>query len=152
VKPRFMVMGPTGAGKSTLIAALCGSREPVKKTESVVFSDDAVDTPGETFDLPRLHFVLINSAVNSGLVLLVSDATKPRFFPPGFAKAMRAPVIGVVNKIDAAGEKGIDLSRRALKVAGVKEIHVVSGKGGQGLEALKGRIEEILGRCCANER
>jgi ethanolamine utilization protein EutP len=147
-----MVMGPTGAGKSTLLAALGGSQEVAKKTESVVFTDSSVDTPGEAFDMPRLYFILINSAVKSGLVLLVADATRPRFFPAGFTKVMKGPVIGVINKIDVAGEAGIDLSRRALKVAGVKEVFAVSGKGGQGLEALKARIEEILGRCCANER
>lgn len=151
MKPRLMVMGPTGAGKSTLIAALTGSGEPVRKTEHVTFTDYAVDTPGETFDMPRLYFVLINSAVKSGLVLLVSDATRPRSFPGGFAKVMKPPVIGVINKVDVAGATGIEMSRRALKVAGVKEVFAVSGRGGQGLEELKGRIEEILGRCSGNE-
>ena len=51
---RVMIVGPTGSGKTSLLKALGIWDQDVRKTEAVSFGDDAVDTPGEFFDIP--HF------------------------------------------------------------------------------------------------
>ena len=64
---RVMIVGPTGSGKTSLLKALGIWGQDVRKTEAVSFGDEAVDTPGEFFDMPRFYHTLITTSVNSGV-------------------------------------------------------------------------------------
>ena len=63
-----MAIGPVGAGKSTLLRALdlCGDApDSVRKTQNVEYHAEAVDTPGEAFEIPYLYHMLITSSTRA---------------------------------------------------------------------------------------
>ena len=64
--PVIPVIGPTGSGKTSLLKALGIWQQDVRKTEAVSFGDDAVDTPGEFFDIPHFYHALIMTSVKAG--------------------------------------------------------------------------------------
>ena len=51
-KNRAMLIGSVGAGKSTLTNALLGREVPAVKTQSLIYYDWIVDTPGEYSENP----------------------------------------------------------------------------------------------------
>lgn len=136
---RLMVMGPIGAGKTALLRAL-GLTSCSSKTEAICFCGDAVDTPGEFFEIPRFYHTLITNSARASTVLLVADPKRPVRFPSMFVKAMRGSVIGVVTKADLASEQELDRAARALQGAGVREIYRVSSVSGQGIQDLARRL------------
>ena len=140
---RVMIVGPTGSGKTSLLKALGLWEGDIRKTEAVGFTDMAVDTPGEFFDIPRFYHALIMTSVKAGLVLLVADPLRRSRHTSRFAHALRAPVIGVITKLDAATPDDVDAARKSLKNSGVSEIHAVSSLRGDGMEALGERVRKL---------
>lgn len=137
-KLRVMVAGPVGAGKSTLLDRL-GLRDmnvPVKKTAAVSFFSEAVDTPGEAFEIPTLYHMLITSSTRASIVLLIADPTQKKRFPARFALSLRAPVIGVISKIDAAAPEAVERAGRILVQSGVRKIFRVSSVTMEGISEL----------------
>lgn len=143
---RLMVAGPTRAGKSTLLRAL-GLIDDVNKTQMVVHGDDFIDTPGELLNHLYLYRSLLQNANKAGLVLFLADPTQESRYPPKFNTAIRGEVLGVVTKIDIATEPMIARAKRALAVAGAKEVVLVSSVTGEGILELKTKIASITGRC-----
>lgn len=138
-----MVIGPVGVGKSTLLRAIQRAEGEVKKTEALTYLDQAIDTPGEMITIPHFYHALILNSVRAGLILLLMDGHRPTPLPPRLALAMRAPVLGVVTKIDLAAPGTVAQARAALKGAGVQEILEFSATTGQGLNELSRRIAEF---------
>jgi len=143
---RVMIVGPTGSGKTSLLRALGLWEGDVRKTEAIGFGETAVDTPGEFFDIPRFYHALIMTSVKAGLVLLVADPLRRSRHSSRFAHALRAPVIGVITKIDAAGADDVEAARNSLKNSGVSEIYAVSSLSGDGIEELAERVRRLRGR------
>lgn len=146
VKP-LMIIGPVGAGKSTLLAALgLGDREqgsgPARKTEAITYMSQAIDTPGEMITIPHFFNALLLNSSRAGLVLFLMDGNKPSQLPARLALAMKAPVVGVISKIDLADEEKLAKARNSLTGAGVKKIYDVSSVSGEGLEELKNGLTE----------
>jgi ethanolamine utilization protein EutP len=137
---RVMVIGPSGAGKTTLLKALGISDASHCKTEAICYSSNAVDTPGEFFEIPRFYHALITSATKASLVLLVADPTRHVRFPSMFTKAIRTRSIGVVTKSDLADKELVSRAEAELRKAGVSEVFLVSSVTGQGLDLLRQRI------------
>ena len=138
----LMMIGPVGAGKSTLIKALelGGSKAPsasVKKTEAITYYDLAIDTPGEMITIPHFFNALILNSIRARLVVFLMDASRPSQLPSRLALAMKAPSVGVINKIDVAAEGGLRKARAALTTAWVKDIFEISAVTGQGLDEFK---------------
>ncbi|MCD6183630.1 MAG: 50S ribosome-binding GTPase [Thermovirga sp.] len=147
---RVMVVGRTGVGKTTLLQKLGLLSSTVKKTESVEYAPQFIDTPGEFMEMSRFYHALITSSTKADAIVLVVDAANPGQLSPGISKAFAAPVLGCVNKIDLLGsnyEGKVDYAREKLLEAGVEEVYAVSAKEGTGVRELKARIEEILWRC-----
>ena len=134
---RVMAIGPVGAGKSTLLARLGLRGGPAKKTGGVEYHAEAVDTPGEAFEIPTLYHMLIMSSTKASVVLLLADPTKKRRFPARFALSMRAPIIGVVSKIDIATPENILRAEKTLAQSGVRKIFRVSSLTGEGIPDLE---------------
>jgi len=139
IKPLMMV-GPVGAGKSTLLRALDLSEGEVRKTEAISYSEEAIDTPGEMISIPYFFNALILNSARAGLVLFLMDAGRPSPSPSRLALAMKAPVLGVISKVDLADEAGLAKARAALQTAGAREIFEISSISGVGLKELKERI------------
>lgn len=140
-----MVIGSVGAGKTTLLQALglirgAEAGKKAKKTQDVAHSSQAIDTPGEFLEMTFLLHALISSSSKASLVLFLADPTRPQGHPGGFAKSLKAPVLGVVTKTDLATGAQVERAERALKVAGVREILRASSKTGEGLEELRKAI------------
>ncbi len=136
----IMLIGPVGAGKSTLLRSLTRSDEDVKKTEAITYTDQAIDTPGEMITIPYFFNALILNSVRAGLILFLMDGHRPSQLPSRLSLAMKAPVLGVITKIDLADEASLNKARAALKTAGVKEIFEISSVSGEGIKKLNERI------------
>lgn len=150
-----MIIGSTGVGKTTLLDKLGLKRGKVRKTESIDVDAFYIDTPGEFLDIPRFYNALIVFSPKARVILLVIDALNPKPFPSNLSKVLRAPVLGVINKIDLLDRRSdgkLDLARRLLKNAGVKEVYEVSAVEGTGMDKLKKRLEELLGNVFDLER
>jgi ethanolamine utilization protein EutP len=147
-----MVIGPVNAGKTTLLKALDLVPRIRKKTPMVMFCGDAIDTPGEAFEIPGLYHTIIQTSNKAALVLLIADPVRARRFPKGFLKVFRGQAWGIINKIDMATEKQAARARVSLEEAGVEDIFSVSALSGEGIDELKARISTILGRCSVHER
>ncbi|MDR2800689.1 MAG: EutP/PduV family microcompartment system protein [Desulfovibrio sp.] len=135
-----MVVGPSGAGKSTLLKSLGLMDGQVKKTEALVYLDKAIDTPGEMLSVPRYYNAIILNSVRASLILFVVDAGRRTRLPARIALALKAPVLGVIAKTDAASPAELAEAEATLKGAGVEDLVRVSAKSGEGLEELQRRL------------
>lgn len=135
---KIMLIGATGAGKTTLKLALADSEEAAVKTQAIVFDDCAIDTPGEYMENPRLYRAILSTAVEAEIILFVQDATKERtVFPPGFAQAFSAMSIGVITKIDCEDAR-CEKAERFFKELNLKgPIFRVSSVTHQGIRQLQ---------------
>lgn len=100
---RFALVGPVGAGKSTLFHALRGDAAEVRKTQAVEYDEAGVDTPGEFFSHPRLYHALIQSVSEAGTLVYVHPANERACrMPPGLLDVYRhrRRLIGAISKID----------------------------------------------------
>lgn len=132
----LMLIGPVGAGKSTLIKALELADGAVKKTEALIYMDQAIDTPGEMITIPHFYNALILNSIRARLVLFLMDASRPCQLPSRLALALKAPVLGVISKVDLGSADNLRKARAALTGAGVEKIVEISSVTGQGLDEL----------------
>lgn len=137
-----MVIGAVGCGKTSLIAALKGEEMAYKKTQSIIFDDVTIDTPGEYMENPMMYKYLIATAQGIKYIIFAQDATKKRsIYPPGFAQSFTGKTIAIITKIDAEGAD-VEKSIKLLKFLGLKgPIFETSAKTGQGLSELKEYIK-----------
>ncbi len=133
-----MVIGPTGCGKTALVNALNENDGPLKKTQNMIYGKNTIDVPGSYLENPNMYKHLIAAAQDASHILILADSTRRAdVYPPGFAKAFRVPVIGIVTKCDIA-EQQEDQSIRQLKNAGVAEPYFrISISNREGINALK---------------
>ncbi|MBU2701833.1 ethanolamine utilization protein EutP [Sporomusaceae bacterium BoRhaA] len=132
---KVMFVGAVGAGKTSLIHVLQNDCQKVQKTQSIIFTDGAIDTPGEYAQIPRFYSALLITAVESSIVVIVQDATDLKTtLPPGFAGIFTRKVVGVVTKIDALGAER-EKARNRLFQVGVKDpIFFVSAHTREGID------------------
>ncbi len=135
---KIVLVGPTRAGKSTLIRALEGQSGPARKTQAISYTRIATDTPGEYLENPMYYRVLLPSAAEARWVLLIQDATSPRnHYPPNFARAFPGKSVGIITKSDHP-KADVERSRKFLeKLALTGPILTVSAYTGEGLAELR---------------
>lgn len=138
---KVMIIGAVGSGKSTLVKALFGEQQPAPKTQSLIYRDWVIDTPGEYSENPLYYRSLMATSHEAAAVLLVHDATRDRnYFPPGFAQGFPIPAIGAVTKIDdpkANADRARALLRQSLPEG---DIYFTSSTTINGIEELKQRL------------
>lgn len=100
--PVFMLVGPIGAGKSTLFKALFGHEADVRKTQALEFESGGIDTPGEYFSHPRLYHALIHTSSNVDTLVYVHPCDEPEFrMPSGLLNVYAGKdIISVITKTD----------------------------------------------------
>lgn len=109
-----------------------------RKTQTVNYSENFIDTPGELIDLPFFCRNAINVAVDAGLLgVCIASNDDQNKLPPNFALTFNGPVIGIITKCDVEN-KDLKKARRALEMAGVnrKKIYEVSALTGEGIAEL----------------
>ena len=140
---RFMVMGKTGSGKTSLLQRLYHQEMVYQKTQTIESFAASIDTPGEYLEQKGLYSALIVTAVDADELLLVQSVEdEDSSFPPGLASCFNRDAIGVVTKMDLCEGQPEKWKAAAdcLELAGAKEIYYVSAKTGAGLEALRAYI------------
>lgn len=98
-----MLVGPIGAGKSTLFNLLFDRPATAQKTQAVEYEADiGLDTPGEFFSHPRLYQALINTASDVGTLIYVQGADDFTCrMPPGLLGVYGDKrILGVITKTD----------------------------------------------------
>ena len=99
---KIMLVGRSGAGKTTLTQALKGERLVYRKTQYVDFTGALIDTPGEYIQTKQLGNALALYAYEADVVGLLLAADEPySLYPPCITCMVNREVIGIVTKVDA---------------------------------------------------
>lgn len=139
---KIMLVGRTGAGKTTFCQALYGQELSYQKTQAVEVVNGAIDTPGEYLENRRLYRALIVTAADADLIVLLQDCTDEQcWFAPEFAGMFGKPAIGLVTKTDlAADERALREAEEKLLLAGCQRIFHISSKEQTGIDEVKAYI------------
>lgn len=133
---KMILVGKQGAGKTTLIQKLMQMDLKYKKTQSIEYYPDIIDTPGEYLENPRFYNAIITLSFDASFVALVHDSTSSdNYFPPGFGKMFNKKVIGIVTKVESENSDP-KRSENWLKIAGAEEIYKVSAYANEGIEQI----------------
>lgn len=135
---KIIVVGAVGSGKTSLLGALRGKKDEAKKTQSIIYDAENIDTPGEFMENPQMYRYIISTAQDVEYVLFVQDSTRRRcIYPPGFAQSFNGKSIGIITKIDLP-ESDVEKAKMNLKMLCLKgPIFEISSKTGLGIEELK---------------
>lgn len=114
-----MIIGPGKSGKTSLAAFLEGDPD-IRRVQNMVYRNITLDTPGAYLESPWMHQHLIAAAQDASCIVMTADAAgKREVYPPGFAKAFRVPVMGVITRCDRP-DGNRDRAARQLLRAGIK--------------------------------
>lgn len=145
MKPRILLVGGIGAGKTTLKLRMTGNDGAAMKTQVLTFSESFIDCPGEYLEIPRYYHVVIDASHQVSEIWALQDAGATRsVYPPGFARVFSKPVVGIVTKIDLP-DADIEGAIGMLKLAGIEgPFYLTSAVTGEGCDALRVRLEALL--------
>jgi ethanolamine utilization protein EutP len=142
MKNRAMLIGAIGAGKSTLTNALLGKKVDAFKTQTLIYYDWIVDTPGEYTENPMFYKNIMATALEVTHVFYLQDATNGKMiFPPGFSMGITKLPIGVITKSD---HSKADISRSIEMIRSVIShgpIVITSSVEGIGIAHLKELVQ-----------
>lgn len=140
---KIMMIGKTGSGKTTLTQILNKEKIEYKKTQSVDYIKDIIDTPGEYLENKNYYKALSVVASEADLIIFLQSAIDTEnYFPPNFTGMfLGKKVIGIITKIDLV-EK-YTFAEESLRNSGVENIFYLNLKDFQGIESLKKYLEEI---------
>ncbi|MHC1761510.1 MAG: EutP/PduV family microcompartment system protein [Negativicutes bacterium] len=142
MKPRILLIGGVGVGKTTLKQCLMQETQAYRKTQMLEFKGLFIDCPGEYLQMPTYYRVLIDASHRVAEVWALQDASNKRtIFPPNFAKVFNKPVVGIITKIDRADAMP-ETAEKILRQAGVvAPVFSISAREGIGVEPLIRRME-----------
>lgn len=134
---KVILIGRTGAGKTTLTQAL--NKEPIRyvKTQEIKRDRLIFDTPGEYIESRNYGSAIALYAYESDIVGLLLSATEPySLYSPNITTMANRPVIGIVTEIDCEGAFP-ERAEQWLKLAGCEKIFKVSSVTGEGIDELR---------------
>lgn len=139
---KILLVGRSGAGKTTLTQALKGREIVYHKTQYVNNYDVIIDTPGEYAENRTLGRALILYSYESDVVgLLMSALEDYSLYSPNLVSLATREVIGIVTQIDQK-EARVDLATMWLELAGCKKIFYVSSVTGEGIPEILEYLRE----------
>lgn len=135
---RAILIGRSAAGKTSLCQRISNEELRYHKTQTVqLVNQSMIDTPGEYLERRYFRGALMVTATDADIIVLVQDATEDgTMFPPAYSSSFAKPTVGVVTKQDLATPQQVEYAKNYLKMAGAKEIFVVSNVTGDGVAAL----------------
>ena len=139
---RIILIGRSGAGKTTLIEALRGEELIYRKTQYINYESDFMDTPGEYAEGKELGGALAVYSYEADVVGLVIEATDDySIFPPACAPVANRPVVGIVTKCDAHDARP-ELAAMRLRLSGCDPIFYTSSRERQGIDEILDYLKE----------
>ena len=157
---KIMLIGPSAAGKTTLIQRLRDREIKYDKTQAIEYIGNYIDTPGEYMQQRGYWGSLTITSHDADIIGLVQDSSSEDcWFSGGLTSKFEKPVIGILTKIDREEGKEIAemiyerhrLLTKCLEVLGVspdiaeedacKIEHVISKES---FDAIKKHISEHI--------
>ena len=136
-----MVIGPTGCGKTSLVNELNGFEGRLRKTQNLIYGEKTIDVPGSYIENAWMYKHLIAAAQDASHVLILVDPSRSDdVYSPGFAKAFRCPVIGVITKCDLTEENDESAVQKLRKLGVAEPYYRISILDGTGMASLKDRL------------
>ncbi len=136
---RLLLVGRSGCGKTSLTQALRGEQVHYQKTQSMVFDDFLIDSPGEYAENHDLGAALALYSYEADVVALLIGADDDySLFPPCITCLVNLEVIGIVTKIDKADPRRAE---RWLRLSGCKTVYFVNSVTREGVEAVLKHLE-----------
>lgn len=150
---KIILIGRSGAGKTTLTQALKGEEIKYHKTQYVNYFECIIDTPGEYAQTHELGYALALYSYEADVVGLLLSATEPySLYPPNITCMVNREVVGIVTQINAPKS---DPERAAgwLRLSGCKKIFFVDSAEGTGVSDILAylREEEPEGKAANNK-
>ena len=131
---KIMLVGRSGAGKTTLTQAMKGRKITYHKTQYINNYDVIIDTPGEYAENKTLARALILYSYEADIVgLLMSAIEDYSLYSPNIVSMATREVIGIVTQIDQP-EARPDLATMWLELTGCKKIFLCQLRDGEGWE------------------
>lgn len=139
---RLILIGRSGAGKTTLTQALSGTPLHYDKTQAVERTGFTIDTPGEYAETKLFAGALALYSYEADIVGLLIDANEPfSLFGPNIASMANREVIGIVTGLTKRNAEP-DRAERWLRLSGCCRIFRVDSVTGEGIAELKAFLEE----------
>ncbi|MBP5662118.1 MAG: ethanolamine utilization protein EutP [Clostridia bacterium] len=138
---KLILIGRSGAGKTTLTQALTDAHLQYLKTQDVKHTELMIDTPGEYIQERHLGGAVAVFVYESDIVGLLMSADEPySLFSPNIVNMCNRYVIGIITGID---KPNANLPRVTnwLKQTGVKKIFYLSSVTGEGVTELREFLE-----------
>ena len=133
---KLILMGRSGAGKTTLTQAIKGEEISYRKTQGVEFDGFLIDTPGEYAENATLGRALALYTYEADIVGLLLSATEEySLYPPCVTSQANREVIGIVTQIDREGANP-ERAENWLRLAGCKKIFRVNSHKKEGISEL----------------
>ena len=137
---RLLLVGRSGAGKTTLTQALTGESIHYQKTQGMAFSDFIIDSPGEYAENHEFGAALALYSYEADVVgLLIAANDEYSLFPPNITCLVNREVIGIVTKVDKASP---ERAERWLRLSGCKKIFYVDSRTGNGTKTILEYLEK----------
>ena len=135
---KIMLIGPSAAGKTTLIQRLIDEEIKYDKTQAVEYIGNFIDTPGEYMQQRGYWGSLTITSHDADIIGLVQDSSSEDcWFSGGLTSKFEKPVVGVITKVDLMPENE-ESCLRQLRLIGIeKPIFKVSVPCGIGIADLK---------------
>lgn len=143
---KIMLIGASGAGKTTLIQRLQDNEIKYDKTQAIEYVGNFIDTPGEYMQNRWFWGPLTVTSCDADLIGFVHDSTcEDCWFNGGLTYKFEKPCIGIITKIDQPSSNP-SRSRNYLEYAGVAENNIfeTSSYDGSGIDALSEAFHRIL--------
>ena len=139
---KIILIGRSGAGKTTLTQAMKGEEIKYHKTQYVNYFECILDTPGEYAQTHELGYALALYSYEADVVGLLLSATEPySLYPPNITCMVNREVVGIVTQIN---EPKADPERAArwLRLSGCKKIFYVDSTVGTGVPDILSYLRE----------
>ncbi len=137
---KIILIGRSGAGKTTLTQALKGEEIHYHKTQYVNYSSCIIDTPGEYAQTHELGYALALYSYEADVVGLLLSAGEPSsLYPPNITCMVNREVIGIITHTDSPKAR-VDRAERWLRLSGCRKLFYVNSLAGEGV----GKILDYL--------
>ena len=144
---KIILIGRSGAGKTTLTQALKGEEIHYHKTQYVNYSSCIIDTPGEYAQTHELGYALALYSYEADVVGLLLSAEEPySLYPPNITCMVNREVIGIITHTDSPKAR-VDRAERWLRQTGCRKLFYVKYLAG----GKKGNEQNCL-KCCQKQQ